>query len=331
MRTDVTFTSEDGTALAAWLYLPEAANAGGGAGPASTAAVANAPRTGGVDQAGALNQDGRFPCVVMSHGFTALKVMGLEPYAQVFVDAGLACLVYDHRNWGDSGGEPRGETDPWRQLSDMRDAVTFVRTLPQIDPSRVAVWGTSYSGGHALMMGALDRRLRAVVSQVPLVDGLGFFRNAVQGGGEKILARLNEDRDARFRGEPPQTVRSAPPGSTTAEWAALVDPQGVWPNRMTLRSLELVASYMPMAYTWQIAPTPLLMLVAEEDEITPLGPQLDAFNAAGAPKELLRYPCRHYDVYTRLQPETAAAARDFLVRHLAPSPPAPEPARAGSA
>jgi fermentation-respiration switch protein FrsA (DUF1100 family) len=311
MRTDVTFNSEDGTTLAAWLYLPEAV------------------RTGEVGEASAPAQDGRVPCVVMSHGFTALKVMGLEPYAQVFVDAGLACLVYDHRNWGDSGGEPRCETDPWRQLSDMRDAVTFVRTLPQVDPSRVAVWGTSYSGGHALMMGALDRRLRAVVSQVPLVDGLGFFRNAVQGGGEKILARLNEDRDARFRGEAPQTVRSAPAGSTTAEWAALVDPQGTWPNRMTLRSLELVASYMPMAYTWQIAPTPLLMLVAEEDEITPLGPQLDAFDAAGAPKELLRFPCRHYDVYTRLQPETAAAARDFLVRHLAPQ--SAERAPAGSA
>jgi cephalosporin-C deacetylase-like acetyl esterase len=292
MRTDITFTSEDGTALAAWLYLPEGSNP--------------------------LSQDGLVPCVVMSHGFTALRTMGLDEYAQIFADAGLACLVYDHRNWGDSGGEPRFETDPWRQLSDMRDAVTFVRTVPQVDSSRVGVWGTSYAGGHALMIGALDRRVQAVVAQVPLVDGLGFFRTAVKGGGEKLLARLVADRDARFRGEPPQTVRSAVDGSTTAEWAALVDVEGVWPNRMTLRSLELVASYMPKDFAAQIAPTPLLMLVAEEDEITPSGPQLEAFEAAGTPKELLRFPCRHYDVYTALQAETAAAARDFLVRHLAP-------------
>lgn len=294
MRTDVSFTTDDGTTLAAWLYRPE-----------------------GVNEF-ALAREGLVPAVVMSHGFTALRRMGLDAYAQVFVQAGLACLVYDHRNWGDSAGEPRLETDPWRQRSDMRDAVTFVRTLPQIDPSRVAVWGTSYSGGHALMMGALDRRLQAVVAQVPLVDGLGFFRNALHGGGEKLLARLDTDRDARFGGEPPQTVRSAIEGSTTAEWAAQVDTEGVWPNRMTLRSLELVRSYMPMNFTGQISPTPLLMLVAEQDEITPLGPQLEAFESAGEPKELHRFPCRHYDVYTMLQSQTAGAARDFLARHLAP-------------
>lgn len=292
MRQDLTFSAADGTTLAAWLY-PASGGSGGGGGAA--------------------------PGVVMSHGFTALRRMGLDGYARAFAEAGLACLVYHHRNWGDSGGEPRHETDPWRQLDDMRDAVTFARTLPGVDPDRIAVWGTSYSGGHALMMGALDRRLSAVVAQVPLVDGGAFFRAALAGGGgERFLARLAADRDARFQGEPAQTVRSAADGSTTAAWAEAVDTEGVWPNRMTLRSLEVVASYVPAALTSRISPTPLLMIVADEDEITPPGPQLAAFEAAREPKELLRLPCMHYDVYTELQPETAAAARDFLVRHLAP-------------
>ncbi|MPY92162.1 MAG: alpha/beta fold hydrolase [Acidimicrobiia bacterium] len=288
MRRDLTFTAADGTALAAWYY------------PAAGATA-----------------DGARPCVIMSHGFSALRRMGLDDYARVFAEAGLGCLVYDHRSWGDSGGEPRLETDPWRQLDDMRDAVTFARTLPDVDPERIAVWGTSYSGGHALMMGALDGRLRAVVAQVPMVDGGGFFRASLAAGGERFLARLAEDRDARYRGEAPQTVRSAADGSTTAAWAEAVDVEHVWPNRMTLRSLEVVASYVPADFTPHIAPTPLLMIVAEQDEILPPAGQLAAFEAAGGPKELLRLPCQHYDPYTKLLPESSAAARDFLVRHLA--------------
>ncbi len=286
MRLDLTFPTSDGLRLAAWLYLPE------GTGP--------------------------FPIVVMSHGFTALRRMGLDGYASVFREAGLACLVYDHRNWGDSEGQPRHETDPWVQLSDLRDAVTFARSRPEVDRDRIAVWGTSYSGGHALMMGATDRRLRAVVAQVPLVDGDAFFRATLKGGGrEAMLARFADDRDARLRGEPAKTVRSAAEGSTTAAWAAATDVEEVWPNRMTLRSLEAVATYRPIDWTARIAPTPLLMIVADRDEITPTGPQLEAFAAAGEPKQLVRFDCMHYDVYTALLAESAAVARDFLLTHLA--------------
>ncbi len=293
MRSDLTFDAADGTTLAAWLYRPDDGVAAEGA-----------------DGAG-------LPLVVMSHGFTALRRMGLDAYAALFADAGMACLVYDHRNWGDSAGEPRLETDPWRQLDDMRDAVTFARSLEGIDPERIAVWGTSYSGGHALMMGATDRRLKAVVAQVPLVDGGAFFRASLKGGGgQRFLDRLAADRDARFRGEPAQTVRSAAEGSTTVAWADAVDVEHVWPNRLTLRSLEAVGSYVPGAFTARISPTPLLMIVADEDEITPSGPQLAAYEAAREPKELLRLSCLHYDVYTKLLPEAAAAGRDFLVHHL---------------
>lgn len=285
-REDTTITMPDGVELAAWLYLPD------GPGP--------------------------HPTVVMSHGFTALRRMGLDAYASVFHDAGLACVVYDHRNWGDSGGEPRHETDPWRQLDDMREVVSWARALPALDENHIGVWGTSYSGGHALMMGALDRRVSAVVAQVPLVDGDAFFGASLKGGGgDRFLERLTADRDARHRGEEVKTVKSAADGSTTAQWAAATDVEGVWPNRLTLRSLEAVASYMPRNHTRRISPTPLMMIVADNDEITPLEPQLAAFEAAREPKQLVRFDCLHYDVYVPpLVEQSAAAARDFLVEHL---------------
>lgn len=285
MREDRTISTADGTALAAWLYRP------GGPGP--------------------------HPVVVMSHGFTALRRMGLDGYARTFRDAGLACVVYDHRNWGDSGGRPRSETDPWQQLADLRDVITWARAEPGLDPDRVGVWGTSYAGGHAIVVGALDRRVKAVVSQVPLVDGLGAYRATVAGGGEPLLARFAADRDARARGEEPATVRAAAPGTTTEAWATAVDTEHVWPNRLTLRSLELIGGYVPASFVAAVAPTPLLMIVADDDEVTPTPPQLDAFARAGEPKRLVRFACRHYDVYTTLLPQAAAAARDFLVEHLA--------------
>jgi dienelactone hydrolase len=285
-RRDATFPAGDGTPLAAWVYVPDGAT-------------------------------GALPCVVLSHGFTGLRRMGLDGYARVFAAAGLACVVYDHRCWGDSGGEPRHETDPWQQLADMRDAVTFARSLPEVDADRVAVWGTSYSGGHALMMGAYDKRLRAVVAQVPMVDGWSFYESTAKAMGREVfLDRLAADRDARFRGEEPRTVRAAVAGSTTEAWADEVDVEGVWPNRMTLRSLEVVATYAPGRATERIAPTPLLMILAEEDEVLPFGPQLAAYEAAGGPKALVRLACRHYDPYTKLFETSSTAARDFLVEHV---------------
>ena len=286
-RDDATIPMPDGTELAAWLYRPDG--------------------------------DGPHPTVVMSHGFTALRRMGLDAYASVFRDAGLACVVYDHRNWGDSGGTPRHETDPWQQLADMRDVLTWTRAQRELDPARIGVWGTSYSGGHALMMGALDKRVSAVVAQVPLVDGDAFFGASLKGGGgQRFLDRLAADRDARQRGEEPKTVRSAIDGSTTAQWAAATDVEHVWPNELTIRSLEAVASYMPVNHTKRISPTPLLMIVAERDEVTPLEPQLRAFDNAREPKRLVRLDCQHYDVYVEpLVEHTAAVARDWFLEHLA--------------
>lgn len=118
MRTDVTFKTEDGVALRGWHVRPES-----GSGP--------------------------WPTIVMAHGFSAVKEMYLDAFAEVFAAAGLAALAFDHRNLGASDGEPRQEIDPWRQIADTRDAISFALTLPETDPARIGVWGTSYSGGHA--------------------------------------------------------------------------------------------------------------------------------------------------------------------------------------
>src|SRR5205085_7636317 len=101
--------------------------------------------------------------------------MYLDHYADRFAEHGLAPLVYDNRNFGASDGEPRQEIDPWQQMRDYRDAITWASGLPEVDAERIGIWGSSYSGGHVLVVGAIDRRVKCVVAQVPLISG---YRNA---------------------------------------------------------------------------------------------------------------------------------------------------------
>jgi dipeptidyl aminopeptidase/acylaminoacyl peptidase len=110
-----------------------------------------------------------FPTVIMSHGTTATISMALSDYALVFCRAGLAVLLYDHRNFGGSGsgGEPRQQINPWIQARGYRDALDYLLTRNDVRADRIAAWGDSYSGMIALLVGALDPRFAAVAVQCP--------------------------------------------------------------------------------------------------------------------------------------------------------------------
>src|SRR5260370_29173325 len=105
--------------------------------------------------------------VVMAHGFSAVKEMYLDSFAEAFAAAGLSALVFDNRCFGASDGEPRQEIDPWAQVRDYRNAITYAGTLPEVDAGRIGIWGSSYSGGHVLAVAAIDHRVKAVVRQRP--------------------------------------------------------------------------------------------------------------------------------------------------------------------
>jgi dipeptidyl aminopeptidase/acylaminoacyl peptidase len=141
------------------------------------------------------------PVIVMSHGFGVVKEMQLDLIAEVFAGGGFNCVVYDHRNLGASGGEPRHHIDPWQQVADCREVVTFARNLPTVDGARLGIWGTSYSGGHALVMGGTDRRISAVVSQGATISGWRTsLRRSPGDSWGKLAKRFAADRDAVFKG-----------------------------------------------------------------------------------------------------------------------------------
>lgn len=297
MRHDIEFDTEDGTTLRGWHYLPGDA-------------------------------DGPVPTVVMAHGFSATKEIYLDDFAEVFSAAGLGVVVFDHRNLGDSDGEPRQHIDPWAQVNSYRDAITWAQSQRSVDAGRIGVWGSSYAGGHVLVVAALDRRVKCVVSQVPLAYGLATAQRLIRGDHWKGLREgFDADRAARLAGDAPALLPvTAPEGEPCALPTAdtyeffteLEVSRGKnWRNEVTLHAVELFTEYEPAVYISRISPTPLLLVAAREDHLVPFDLTAKAYEEALEPKELLVLPGGHFDAYTG-EPFaiSSAAQRDWFLRHL---------------
>lgn len=295
MRKDVEFNA-DGVMLRGWLYLPE-----------------------GTDEP--------VPAIVMAHGFSAVKEQYLDDFAEVFASSGFAALVYDNRNFGASDGEPRQEIDPILQVRDYRHAVTFVQTLPEVDGDRIGVWGTSFSGGHVLMIGAIDRRVKCVVSQVPSISGPeAALRRVRPDLVPNLLAAFDADREARFFGNPPKTIPVVAENETTPcmlpgkeSWDFFSGSMARAPsyrNEITLRSGEMAREYEPGSWVHRISPTPLLMIVADKDTVSPTDLALDAFERARHPKKLLLLSGGHFLPYVEQFDRASNAAVEWFRERL---------------
>ena len=299
MRKDIEFKAGDVT-LRGWLYLPEGAR-------------------------------GPVPAIVMSHGFSAVKEMCLDKFADVFAAAGMAALVYDNRNFGASDGEPRQELDPWAQVRDYRHAITYAQTIPEIDRNRIGVWGTSVSGGHVLVVGALDRRVKCVASQVGLVSGSGNIQRLVRADNLALLRMtIDADRAGRFAGRPAGTIPVVDPNPMA--FSALPTPDSwrwfsetgksqapdSWKNQVTLQSGDMLMEYEPITFMHRISPTPLLMIIAADDVVAIADLALNAYHQALEPKKLLILRGGHYEAYIEQFDQASAAARDWFVEHLRP-------------
>lgn len=268
------------------------------------------------------------PAVVMSHGFSAVKEMFLAEYAEVFAGAGLAVIVYDQRGFGASDGSPRQEIDPVQQMRDVRDVITWASTRPEVDARRIGLWGSSYSGGHALQVAAVDKRVRCVVAQVPLVSGWRSIQRLVRGDMVAGLrAMCDGDRASRFAGNAPAMIPvvsndplqpcALPPMDGWA-WFSRVAAERApnWRNEITLRSFEMACEYEPGLLIERISPTPMLMIVARDDHLTPADIALQAYERALEPKQLVLVPGGHFDAYGPAFAATSGAARDWFARHL---------------
>ena len=298
MRKDIAFKTEDGVTLRGWLYLPD-------------------------------RVAGRVPAVVMAHGFSAVKEMYLDRFAEAFAAGGLGALVFDNRNFGASDGEPRQHIDPWQQVRDYRDAITFAATLAEVDADRVGVWGSSYSGAHVVVLGATDRRVKCVVAQVPLISGHRNARRLIRSDFiAAVQGQFDADRKARYAGQPRAMIPvvaqdpmapCALPTPDSWQWFTETGKSRApaWRNEVTLHSVEMFTEYEPGVYIEWVSPTPLMMVVAAGDHLTVSDEALAAYQRALEPKKLTLLPGGHFDAYIKDFDASSAAARDWFVQHLA--------------
>ncbi|WP_410567264.1 alpha/beta hydrolase [Amycolatopsis sp. cmx-4-61] len=281
MRTDVEFPSADGTrTLRGTAHVPDDA-------------------------------DGPVPAVVVSPGFGDV-VARLQPVVDALLAAGLGVLAYDHGTFGLSDGVPRQEVDPVAQHRDLRMAVTVVQHQEGLDPDRIGLWGISFSGAHVLTAAAWDRRVKAVVSQVPWIAGR---ENVLRMGGEQALATfgalLDRERESLVDGAAPSRVTIARRTDDDSPGFALFSDDesaayfesglaGVpvpWENTVTVRSIASVQEYDVRPLAPLVSPTPLLLVVARHDTAMPADLAIGFHDAALEPKELVVVDGGHYDLY----------------------------------
>ncbi len=295
-RVDVEFMSK-GLRCAGYKYLPDGQRAGD-----------------------------RHPVIVMAHGFSAVKEMYFTHYAEEFRKAGFVVVLFDYRYQGASQGEPRGQIVPWEQIEDYRNAITFASMEPEADPERIGVFGSSYSGAHVICVGALDRRVKCVAGQVPLIDGWAnaqAINTRVNLAG--FLKYLQADRVERYKtgkvnylpvvaADNNAVLNTSDSYQWFTETAKKMAPR--WENRVTVESLERFIEYTPGVFLPRVSPTPFLMLVSETDILTPTDLAISAFETARQPKKLVILPGGHFDAYVKGFPISSGQAVAWFKQHL---------------
>lgn len=302
-RKEVRFPSDSGE-CAAWLYRP-AAHA--------------------TDGFGRL-----LPVVVMGHGLGATRELCLDSYARRFAEAGLAVLAFDYRHFGASSGEPRQLICIRRQLADWAAAVAFARRLPGIDRTRVALWGTSFGGGHAIVAAARDPLVAAVVAQCPFTDGPASVRALGLASVAGVARLAVRDAWAAFLGRQ-KTVRVplvGPPGTAAlmaardAErgYRALIPDGLVFDGTVAARIGLSIGLYRPGRLARKVR-CPILFCVSDRDSVAPAEPTLRYAQSAPL-STVVRYDIGHFDIYHGAPFERACRDQvSFLLQHLTESEP----------
>jgi pimeloyl-ACP methyl ester carboxylesterase len=243
----------------------------------------------------------------MAHGFGGTINAGLEPYAHRFAEAGIHALIFDYRHFGTSDGHPRQLLSIRRQLEDWMAAVAFARTLDNVDGDRIALFGSSFSGGHVVEVAVRDGATKAVVSQCPMMDGLAALRNLLAYAGPGPLLALTwrgiSDLVLSMVGVGPRmlpivgmpgTLAAMSTPDATPGFEAIAPPD--WRNEVCARIALSVGIYRPGRKA-ALLRCPILIQICEKDSVAPAEAAEKAAKRAGHLSEVRRYPIGHFDIY----------------------------------
>jgi len=252
----------------------------------------------------------------------------LPDYAERFVAAGFVALAFDYRFFGDSEGEPRSQVFPLEMAEDYRNAITWVSEQPEVDPRRIGIWGTSYGGALAMWVGTFDKRVKAVVAQVPgAINAPPMRRASNPEGWDRLGELLLRDRIERYKTIVNYMKVVAPegepcylPGEEAYNgYMAMKEKAPNWRNQITLESLEKMREFDAVSSIELMSPTALLLIPTEKEGLS--RSYMDAVKAvyekARPPKDMIVLPVRHFEMYREpWLSKSADAAINWFKQHL---------------
>ena len=292
MKTPVTFYSE-GCRLSADLFMPEGLRPG-------------EKRAG----------------IVLCHGYTGVKDLYLPDNARVLNEAGYVVLTFDYKGWGVSEG-PRSRLAPYSRVADVQAALTFLGLQTTVDAERLGIYGTSYGGATVVWTGAVDPRVKCIVSCVGVGHGRRWMRS-VRRPDEwvDLLERSKADREKRvLDGRSGMADRSQIllPDRQSAELAAAArknNPAAI--NDLPLDFIDDTLGFHPEWVVDKIAPRPILFITTDDDRLVPPEESDELYAKAGEPKKLVTLKgFGHYEVYvepafSQVMNETTAWFQKYL-------------------
>lgn len=279
------------------------------------------------------NAPGPVPMLVMGGGWCYVKEIVMPHYAKGIVDAGIGVLMFDYRNFGESSGTRRQHIDPWEQIEDFRNAVTYVEGLPEVDSSCIGVWGISYAGGHVIAVAAIDSRVKLAISNIPVVNGFETMRRTHGSSRFNDLEEhLLEARRARAAGaEGRMPMSSLSPATELSTWpfptihTVFHDIKGrEAPNHehwSTAESTELLLNYDVGPFAKRIYDKPILFVIAEGDEITLWDLEIATYHSVPSARKELAVISKvsHMSLYSQEDhlARAGSSAAGFLRKHFA--------------
>jgi dipeptidyl aminopeptidase/acylaminoacyl peptidase len=250
-----------------------------------------------------LRPSDRRAAIVLCHGYTGVKDLYLPDNARVLNAAGYIVLTFDYKGWGESEG-PRSRLAPYGRVADVGAALTFLSLQPHVDPERLGIYGTSYGGATVVWVGAVDPRVKCIVSVVGIGNGRRWMRSVRRPDEWYDLLKLaKSDREKRVRDGRSAFVERSQillPDRQSAELAAAArraNPAAV--NDLPLEFIDDTLSFHPEWVVDKIAPRPILFITTDDDRLVPPEESEALFAKAGEPKKLVTLRgFGHYEVYT---------------------------------
>jgi uncharacterized protein len=248
------------------------------------------------------------PAVLVTGAMTGVKEQVAGNYAERIAKAGFVTLVFDHRHFGESEGEPRQHEDPAKKIEDLKNAVSLMSTIKDVDRERIGVCGISMGGGYMLQLAAFDRRVKAVSI---VASGLNLGDTLLEMLGKKGFVNfLKEFNKARQKHYETGEVQYIPAVATDNKPAAMTGHEPFayygtsrawspgWMNRYTTESIENLMSYNAVPYAHHVLPTPLLVVHGKNDKYCFPKYAQQVYDEAGDPKEIQWLDTtNHIDLY----------------------------------